>query len=62
MINFKLPENMNYEMLYIIPAPYTEKDVPEVTKQVKELIKSLGGEILEEENWGLRTWLIQLKK
>jgi len=62
MINFKLPENMNYEMLYIIPAPYTEKDVPEVTKQVKELIKSLGGEILEEENWGLRTLAYPIKK
>jgi len=53
---------MNYEMLYIIPAPYTEKDVPSIREKVKKLIKDFGGEILKEENLGLKVLAYQIKK
>ncbi|MBU4369545.1 30S ribosomal protein S6 [Patescibacteria group bacterium] len=41
-----------YELLYLIPAPLTEKDLPNVSKKVKETIEKLGGKISKEENLG----------
>ena len=41
-----------YELLYLIPAPLTEKDLPNVSKKVKKLIEQLGGKISKEENLG----------
>lgn len=41
-----------YELLYIVPAPYTEKDLDGISQKVKKLISDLGGTITHEENLG----------
>lgn len=51
-----------YELLYLIPAPLTEKDLPNVSKKVKELIKQLGGKISKEENLGNKKLAYPIKQ
>ncbi|MFA5051367.1 MAG: 30S ribosomal protein S6 [Patescibacteria group bacterium] len=41
-----------YEILYIIPTPYTEQDVPVISKKIRSLIEKAGGKILKEEELG----------
>ncbi|MCF7906706.1 30S ribosomal protein S6 [Patescibacteria group bacterium] len=41
-----------YELLYIIPSPFTEKDLPGINKKVKEIITELEGKIQEEKDLG----------
>lgn len=41
-----------YELLYIVPAPFTEKNLPDILKKIKEIIGSLGGQINKEEKLG----------
>jgi len=41
-----------YELLYIIPTPYTEIDLPAIQKGVVTAIENLGGKIIKEENLG----------
>jgi small subunit ribosomal protein S6 len=41
-----------YELLYIIPSPFTEKDLPEINKKVKKIITELEGKIEEEKDLG----------
>ncbi|PIY78629.1 MAG: 30S ribosomal protein S6, partial [Parcubacteria group bacterium CG_4_10_14_0_8_um_filter_35_7] len=43
---------MHYELLYIIPAKYSEKELQPVINQVIPLIKKAGGEILRDDNLG----------
>lgn len=41
-----------YEMLYIIPPPYTEEDAPNIQKSIDKIIEENGGKIIHEENLG----------
>ncbi|MDD4996315.1 MAG: 30S ribosomal protein S6 [Patescibacteria group bacterium] len=41
-----------YELLYIVPGPLTEKDLPEISKKVKNLIEKFGGNVVKEDNLG----------
>lgn len=43
-----------FELLYIVPNKYTENELPEVTKSVKELIQKQGGKVTNEVNYGKR--------
>jgi len=43
----------NYELLYIIPAKYTEEEVEKINKTIKDLIIEKGGEIIHEDSLGL---------
>ena len=53
---------MTYEMLYIIPAPYTEKDVGLITKEINKIVEDSGGKILEEKNLGARVLAYPIKR
>lgn len=41
-----------YELLYIVPAPYTEKDLEGISQKIKKIISDLEGTITHEENLG----------
>jgi len=51
-----------YELLYLIPAPLTEKDLPNVSKKVKEIVEKLGGKISKEENLGTKKLAYPIKQ
>ena len=51
-----------YELLYIVPAPLTEKNLPDVSKKVKKLIESFGGKIVKEENLGNKKLSYSIKR
>jgi len=51
-----------YEILYIIPAPFSEKDLPEITKKINKLIEDFGGKIIEEKNLGSKKLAYQIKQ
>ncbi len=41
-----------YELLYIVPGPLTEKDLPDVSKKIKNLVEKSGGSVVKENNLG----------
>ena len=51
-----------YELLYIIPAPFTEKDVDGIVKKVNQLIKEIKGEIVKEQNLGNKKLAYPIKQ
>ncbi len=51
-----------YELLYIVPAPFTEKDLPNVSKKIEEIIKSLDGQITKENNLGSKKLAYPIKQ
>ncbi len=51
-----------YELLYLVPAPLTEKDLPNVSKKVKEIVEKLGGKISKEENLGNKKLAYPIKQ
>jgi small subunit ribosomal protein S6 len=44
----------NYELLYILPAKYTEGELKELTGKIDGIVKALGGTISETHNLGSR--------
>ena len=52
---------MHYELLYIIPTPFTENDVPQIQEKIADLIKSVGGTIEENKNLGDRKLAYEIK-
>lgn len=42
----------HYELLYIIPNKYTEKEIEPIVKKVQDFITNNGGKITFEEAWG----------
>ena len=51
-----------YELLYIVPTPFTEKDLDKIAKQTKEIISSLDGKITKEKNLGSRKLAYPIKQ
>ena len=51
-----------YELLYIVPAPFTEKDLPDISKKVKQIIEKLGGKITKERDLGNRKLAYPIKQ
>jgi small subunit ribosomal protein S6 len=51
-----------YELLSIIPSPFTEKDLPEISKKTKDLIENLGGKVINEENLGNKKFAYPIKQ
>jgi len=51
-----------YELLYIVPAPLTEKDLPNVSKRVNKIIEDLAGKIIKEENLGNKKLAYPIKQ
>ena len=51
-----------YELLYIVPAPLTEKDLPNISKRIKEIVEKLGGKIIKEENLGNKKLAYPIKQ
>jgi small subunit ribosomal protein S6 len=53
---------MPYELLYIIPTPYTEDDLPNIQKNVNQVIDEAGVKITKEENLGNKRLAYDIKK
>ncbi len=51
-----------YELLYIVPTPFTENDLDKIAKQTNEIISSLGGKITKEKNLGNRKLAYPIKQ
>lgn len=52
----------HYELLYIIPGSFSEKDIPEVVKKVDQLLTDLGGKIEATEEIGSQKLAYKIKK
>jgi small subunit ribosomal protein S6 len=52
---------MNYEILYIIPAKYSETEFEEINKKVPAIIEEAGAKIERTDNWGKRKLAYQIK-
>jgi len=50
-----------YELLYIVPGPLTEKDLPDVSKKVRGFIEKMGGGVVKEDNLGNRKLAYPIK-
>lgn len=51
-----------YELLYIIPAIYTEDELKNITNKIEALLKEEGAEILETQNVGKLKFAYPIKK
>ncbi len=50
-----------YELLYIIPTPFTENELPQIQEKINNLIKELGGKIETSKNLGNRKLSYDIK-
>ncbi|NCO23087.1 30S ribosomal protein S6 [bacterium (Candidatus Moisslbacteria) CG12_big_fil_rev_8_21_14_0_65_36_11] len=50
-----------YELLTIIPAPFTEKDLSPVSIKIKDLVEKQGGKVLGEKILGERKFAYKIK-
>ena len=53
---------MSYELLYIIPAKFTEKEIEPIIEKANDLIKKQGGEIISGENLGKKKLAYPIKQ
>jgi len=49
-----------YELTYIVPGEFEEKEIPKVTEKVKKLLSD--GKIIKEKFWGKRKLAYPIKK
>jgi len=50
-----------YEIIYIIPSPFTENEAPAIQKTVAQIIEESGGKIINEENLGNKKLAYSIK-
>ena len=53
---------MNYEILYIIPAKYSETEIKEIDKKISAILKECGASIVKTDNWGKKKLAYQIKQ
>ena len=53
---------MNYEILYIIPAKYSETEIKEIDKKISAILKECGASIVKADNWGKKKLAYQIKQ
>jgi len=53
---------MDYELAYIIPAKFSEDEVPKINHKITRLILDSGGQILNEESWGKKKLAYPIKQ
>ncbi|MCD4705888.1 30S ribosomal protein S6 [bacterium] len=53
---------MNYEILYIIPAKYSEKEIEEIDKKIASILKECGASVIKMDNWGKKKLAYQIKQ
>jgi len=53
---------MDYELAYIIPAKFSEDEVPKINHKITRLILDSGGQIINEESWGKRKLAYPIKQ
>ncbi len=51
-----------YELLYIIPTPFSEKDLPEISKKIEKTIIDLNGKIIERKELGNKKLAYPIKQ
>ncbi len=52
---------MNYEILYIIPAKYSDSEIEEVNKKIPPILEEAGASIIKIDNWGKKKLAYQIK-
>jgi small subunit ribosomal protein S6 len=52
----------HYELLYLVPATYTDDELLPVKEKVKDLLKKFGGEITMEDSLGKKKLAYPIKK
>lgn len=53
---------MNYEILYIIPAKYSEKEIEGIDKKIASILKECGASVIKTDNWGKKKLAYQIKQ
>ncbi|MEA2088637.1 MAG: 30S ribosomal protein S6 [Patescibacteria group bacterium] len=53
---------MNYEILYIIPAKYSETEIQEIDKKILSILKECGASVVKTDNWGKKKLAYQIKQ
>ncbi len=61
MDNFKIMKNQ-YESIFIVSPLVTDTQLKETVARIKKFLSSNGGEIVHEEDWGLRKFAYPIKK
>ena len=52
----------NYESVLIARQDLGISQVNNIVSELSDVIKKEGGEVVKVDNWGLKTWLIALRK
>lgn len=52
---------MNYEILYIIPAKYSDTETEEINKKIPLILEKAGASIVKIDNWGKKKLAYQIK-
>ena len=52
----------NYETVFILTPVLSDVQMKEAVEKFKAILTQEGAEIINEENWGLRNWLILSRK
>lgn len=53
---------MNYEILFIVPAKYSDTEVEEINKKIPATLEEFGASIKKIDNWGKRKLAYQIKQ
>jgi len=51
-----------YELLYIIPSPFSEKELPKISKKIEKIIIDLNGKITEQKDLGNKKLAYPIKQ
>ena len=50
-----------FELIYVIPATYSEEEIQPIIDRVTHLIKEIGGEVIQDDNWGKKRLAYPIK-
>lgn len=51
----------NYELLFILNPEFTESELKDVVKDVRDIVEKSRGEAIEEDSWGKRNLAYEIK-
>lgn len=61
VVDFARSKKMNYEILFIVPAKYSETEVEDINKKIPAVLEEFGASIKKIDNWGKRKLAYQIK-
>ncbi len=60
---YLIKRSMNqYETVFILTPVLSDVQMKEAVEKFKGILQAEGAEIINEENWGRRNWLIQFRR